>query len=266
MNKLNKKLISIYVIVAGFLLGAIFIGLNRPSVVSDLFEQKEILRLTQDVFEYGQGYISIPIYTYVENEDDFVSIKSDPITISNKAIGKHEVTFTLRTKDKKQDFSVIKIIEIRDTQPPKIYPNNSWVNSDYCGPVLASVMDPVDGLLDYKDNLADTDYGYYTTYRTANKRVIKAIDKNGNISELSIDNYSGTSESNITLTEPEVQENACNIGAGFDGVLYKTQEQAIEAARNYLSLYQAQSNAPKSFNVMVTHCNNTTYYIWDFIW
>ena len=129
-------------------------------------------------------------------------------------------------------------------------------------------MDPVDGLLDYKESMTDSDRGYYTTYQQDDKRVIKAIDKNGNVSEVSIDNYSGNIQNTNSISEitNTVNNDGCVLDKGFDNILYNTQEQAIEAAREYFNLYQAQENSPKSFNVYVTSCGNEVYYIWDFMW
>ena len=264
----NKKLIIGYIILAGTLLGIIFIGLNNKGA-NQIFKANEVtLTLTQDVFEYGEGTISIPIYKYVENKEDFYSVKSDPMSISHKDVGVHDVVFTVTPLDKRGEVKIIKQIEVRDTQPAKIYPNYRWVDSDYCGPVLVSVTDPVDGLLDFKENLTDNDRGYYTVYQDVDKRVVKAIDKNGNISEMFIDNYTGDINHNTMLNEETIINNSsgCNFEQGFDGIYYLTQEQAIEAARSNFSMYQSQANAPKSFNVYVTTCNDTVYYIWDFIW
>ena len=265
---INKKLIIGYILLAGTLLGIIFIGLNNKSA-NQIFKTDEVtLTLTQDVFEYGEGTITIPIYKYVENREDFYSVRTEPVTINHKDIGIHDITFSVIKNNEKGEIKIIKTIEIKDTQPARIYPNRNWVDSNYCGQMLASVMDPVDGLLDYKENLNDSDRGYYTVYQDGDKRIIKAIDKNGNVSEMSIDNYSGDINHNTTLNEETIVNNSsgCSFEQGFDGIYYLTQEQAIEAARSNFSMYQSQANAPRSFNVYVTTCNNTVYYIWDFIW
>ena len=264
---MKKKLIALYFIIVGVLVGVLLIGLDRKP--SGIFSGTNDIVLTQDVFEYGEGTISIPIYKYVENKEDFYSVRSTPIVIGNKDIGTHDIVFTVSPKnDKTKEIKIIKVVEVRDTQPAKIYPNRSWVDSNYCGQMLASVMDPVDGLLDYKENLNDNDRGYYTVYQEGDKRIIKAIDKNGNVSEMSIDNYSGDINHNTTLNEETIVNNSsgCSFEQGFDGVYYLTQDQAIESARNYFNSYQAQENPPKSFNVYVTTCDDTVYYIWDFIW
>lgn len=264
----TKKLLITYITVAGILLGIIFIGLNRKSEVMEIVNKSNNIILSQEVFEYGEGYAVINVKNYIENIDDFYTVSTEPMTIKNKDIGIHEVKFTVTEKDKKDAYTVIKNIEIKDTQPAKIYLNNRWVESDYCGPVLASVMDPVDGLLDYKENMTDSDRGYYTAYQRDDKRVIKAIDKNGNVSEVSIDNYSGNIQNTNSISEitDTVNNDGCVLDKGFDNILYNTQEQAIEAAREYFNLYQAQENSPKSFNVYVTSCGNEVYYIWDFMW
>lgn len=262
---MKKKLIIFYFIIVGVLVGVLLIGLDKKP--NNNFSNKVDIVLSQDVFEYGELPISIPIYKYVENSEDFYSVKSDPMSISNKNVGVHDVVFTVTPIDKRGEVKIIKQVEVRDTQPAKIYPNYRWVDSDYCGPVLVSVSDPIDGLLDFKENLTDEDKGYYTVYQDTDKRVVRAIDKNGNVSEMFIDNYTGDINHNTTLNEDTVINSSdCNFEQGFDGIYYLTQEQAIEAARSHFSSYQAQSNAPKSFNVYITTCSDTVYYIWDFIW
>ena len=230
------------------------------------------IKLTQNVFEYGEGFQTIPIYKYVENEDEFDYLDAEPIVIGNRDIGKHDIKFTVKAKGKKQEYVVIKQVEIKDTQPAKIYTNT---NFDINNPksAISTVTDPVDGLLKYKEKLNVDDRGVYSVYKEGNSIVCRAIDLNGNISEKRIDIKTNTKTDEVIIkeepeqTENQTEEETCVLEKGYDEMYYNFQDEAIAVAQRAFDEYEAEDGKyPRSFNVKVVSCDGYVYYIWDFVW
>lgn len=203
MKKINDPLSVMRVlrsIIFKYRIVVILFGLTMIPIVSynnyekirkeELFRELEVNFKEIKAIEYGTAD-----YDPMELVEDIPcgEIVSYTESVDTKTMGKKELEFVVKKDDV---YKVVKVeAEVVDTKKPDIEVKEEKIevevgNSYDAKDNISSVVDQVDGKLEYVDDNKEDDISYYTVTTDLNTEVagsyevnVKAVDVNGNVSE-----------------------------------------------------------------------------------
>ncbi|MEE3342461.1 MAG: C40 family peptidase [Bacilli bacterium] len=157
----------------------------------ELFENLDVSFKEIRAIEYGTAnYDPIDLVEDISGDGEIVSYTE---SIDTKSMGKKDLTFVVKKDD------VYKVVmveaEVVDTKKPDIEISEEKISVEQGNEFnakdnIASVVDQVDGNLEYLEDDKEDDIAYYTVTTDLNTDVVgsyevkvKAVDVNGNVSE-----------------------------------------------------------------------------------
>ena len=184
----NKKMTIFMVLILIFSL--ITCNYYEKERKNDIFNKLAINFKEVKAIEYGTpNYDPMDLIDNVP-KGEIISYTED---VDTNSIGPKEVSFVVKEEDV---YKVVNVeVEVVDTKKPDIEIQEDNIEIEEGNELnindnIKQVFDQVDGDLDYKEDNTDDDYEYYTVTTDLNTEVagnyevnIKAVDKNGNVSE-----------------------------------------------------------------------------------
>lgn len=194
-----------------FVLGIYVFGYNY------VYDSINISKVNTAIIEYGSAEYNVE--NFIDSVDgNIISVKNE---IDSRQVGVQEVIFVVEKNGITREFPIE--VEVKDTLAPEITLVSDTItlkqgNTPDLFKNIQSVVDSVDGNINYSSESAENSNNYYRIESNVNKNVpgiyavnVYAVDKNGNSSSKSFD---------VVIEKNTIQDQVVNLAYSLLGKPY----------------------------------------------